>query len=270
MADPSQVPFSHNNDGLFRPRPSNDMHVEKPRPILDKVSWWYNWVKRQLESMEIIQQKDTLEKERAKHNRDETLRHLSVNARQREFLEIGRLLTECKEQQYFRALNYPSFWEYVKSGLEGKIKPPDASRDMWHCRLSKDRNGRPPEVLRKIGKAKMDLLLTLARAGQVSPELWKMAEDYSFEKLRRELSRYRSLGRPVPITGEEGSRHREIQVKITGMGESLGKYAQIEYWDYPQKKYKYDVVWKNFEQALGVTHVFEVSWGTTTRVTYRN
>jgi hypothetical protein len=210
--------------------------------------------------MDISPQMDAPEKERAERNHQEILQLLQVKQREREFLEIGRLLDECEERQYFRAFGCRSLKEYVESVL--KTDYPAATRDKRIYGLSKRPGGPSRNTLRKIGKGKMCLLLRRAEKDQVTPELWKMAEsdDYTFDKLRRGLKRYRPPGRPVSMKIGEGSRHKDIQEKIKEIGESLGKYATTEYPSYPSKEFKYDVVWKAFEPAVGVTHVFEVCW----------
>lgn len=209
--------------------------------------------------METIPQTDA-DVERAKRNYEDTVRHLQEP--ERDFLEIGRLLAECKEYQFFKALGYGSFKGYVQAAFkkEDELEHSTAWRFMRHYQLSREPDSPPPSVLRRIGKAKMDLLLRRAEAGQVSPDLWKMAETDTWEKLRAYLRRYKPLGRPTPTTGNEICKrtHREIQENIEKIGESLGKYAQLEYSSYPSKDYRYDVVWKTFEHAVGATHVFEV------------
>lgn len=201
----------------------------------------------------------TSEKERAERNRDDTLRLLQVKARKREFVEIGRLLSECEEQQHFRTLDYRSFKEYVESCL--KTDYPAATRDKRTYELMRSSGDISPDTVRNIGKGKMRLLLRLAERDRVTPELWKRAEVLTFEELRRLLKRYRPQAGLVAMTGEEHSRHKDVQEKIREIGENLGKYAQTEYPSYPSKQYLFDVVWKTFEQAVGVTHVFEVCWG---------
>jgi len=98
----------------------------------------------------------------------------------------------------------------------------------------------------------------MAEAGQMSPELWKWAVDATWEEFRRDKNRYKPFIRQASVPGVGGSRHREIQERIREIGESLGRYAQMEYPSYPSREYRYDVVWKAFEQAVGATHVFEV------------
>jgi hypothetical protein len=205
--------------------------------------------------MEKVQQTDT-DVERAKRNYEDTLRHLQEP--ERDFLEIGRLLIECKENRYFEVLRYRGFVEYVKRGLEGKMEYSTATRCMRHCRFSGTRLSPGVHILRKVGKAKMDLLLPIAEAGQMNSELWKWAEDATWEQFRRDKNRYKPFMRPTSMGGGEGSKHREIQQKLKEVGESLGRYAQIEYPSYPSKEYRYDVVWKTYERVLGATHVFEV------------
>jgi len=211
--------------------------------------------------MEIVSQMDAVEKERARRNHEDILRLLRIKERERDFLEVGRLLDECKEYQYFHAFGYRSFKEYVESGL--RTDYPARTRDRRIYLLTKKPRGPSPDTLRTIGKGKMMLLLRRAERDQVTQELWNQAQgkDVTFDALRRILKRYRPLGRPVPVTDGEGSRHKDIQEKIKEIGENLGKYAQTEYPSGRSKRYLFDVVWKTFEQALGVTHVFEVCWG---------
>jgi hypothetical protein len=199
--------------------------------------------------------------ERAQRNREDTLRLLRVKQRERDFLEIGRLLDECHEYQYFRAFGCKSFKEYVESTL--KTDYPAATRDRRIYQLTKRLGGPSADSIRKIGKGKMRLLLRTAERDQVTPELWEQAQmkSITYAELGMILKRYRPLGRPIPITTGTASRHKDIQERIKEIGEEIGRYAQTEYPSDPAKQYLFDVVWKKFEQAQGVTHVFEVCWG---------
>jgi hypothetical protein len=197
-----------------------------------------------------------IDAQKAKRNYEDTLRHLQEP--ERDFLEIGRLLIECKDSRYFEVLGYSGFVEYVRKGLKGKIEYSTATRCMHHHRFSTGPLSPGVHILRRIGKAKMDLLLPIAEDGRMSSELWKWAEDATWEQFRRDKNRYKSFVRPTSRAGEEGSRHRKIQQKVREIGESLGRYAQTEYPSYPSKEYRYDVVWKTHELVLGATHVFEV------------
>lgn len=205
--------------------------------------------------MEKVQHMDA-DVERAKRNYEDTLRHLQEP--ERDFLEIGRLLIDCKENRYFEVLKYRGFVEYVQLAFKGKMEYSTATRLMRHHRFSRSPLSPGVHILRKIGKAKMDLLLTMAEAGQMSSELWKWAEDATWEQFRRDKNRYKLFMRSTSMAGGEGSKHREIQEKLKEIGESLGRYAQIEYPSYPSKEYRYDVVWKTYERVLGATHVFEI------------
>ena len=57
------------------------------------------------------------------------------------------------------------------------------------------------------------------------------------------------------MSDKEPSVHTEIKRRIKELGEILGKHAVQEY---PSKLYNCDVVWKDSNQALGATHVFEI------------
>jgi predicted CopG family antitoxin len=212
--------------------------------------------------MNTIPDTDTLV-EQARRNHEDIIKLLESDKRETEFLEIGRLLTECKNQQYFKALNYPTFKKYVQN----ELKPRDvsysyATRYIGVYELL-DMPGGPPNrsTLQDIGMTKAFLLLPKAKRGEVTQLQWKMAIKASFGDLLREFQRDERLAVPILARARESPEHRDIQKKIQEIGKSLGKYAQIEYkeyLDYPSKEYKYDVVWKAFERALGITHVFEV------------
>jgi hypothetical protein len=200
--------------------------------------------------------------EQAGRNHDEILKLLESNKRESLLLEFGRLLAECNERQYFKTFGRGSLKQYIQSDFAGKMEYSWATRCMHHYLLTKPPIGQSPDVLLRIGKSKMDLLLRRARGGHVDPELWKMAEDKNLTsaELRAYLKRYKPLTKSMLIAGDERSKHGETQDKIVEIGERLGKYAQREHPSYPSKDFRYDVVWKTFEQALGLTHVFEVCW----------
>jgi hypothetical protein len=212
--------------------------------------------------MDTIQHTDTL-LEQARRNHDKILKLLESNKRESLFLEFGRLLTECNERQYFKTFGRRSLKQYIQSDFAGKMEYSWATRCMYHYQLLDIPGSPPPSTLQNIGKAKMDLLITRAKRGQVTPELWKMAEDknVTWEALRKYLKRYKPLTKSTPMACDERSKHSETQDKIVEIGERLGKYAQREYPSYPSKDFRYDVAWKTFEQATGLTHVFEVCWG---------
>jgi hypothetical protein len=211
--------------------------------------------------MQAIPQTETL-LEQAQRNHDEILNLIDSDKRESLFLEIGRLLSQCDERQYFKAFGRGSLKQHIQSDFADKMEYSWATRCIHHYLLTKSPNGQSPDVLLRIGKAKMDLLLRRAEAGQVNPELWKMAEDknVTWEVLRAYLKRYKPLGTSTPIPADRGSKHSQMQDKIVEIGERLGKYAQREYPSYPSKDFRYDVAWKTFEHAIGLTHVFEVCW----------
>ena len=70
--------------------------------------------------MEMVPQMNTVGDEKARSNWQQTLGLLKLKGRERDFLEIGRLLTECKERSYWGALGYASFKDYVQSALASK------------------------------------------------------------------------------------------------------------------------------------------------------
>jgi len=206
--------------------------------------------------MDMVSQTGTLERERAHRNHEETLRLLRVKVRARDFLEIGRLLDECKRYEYFKALSYGSFKEYVVSALNR-----DYANTTCDLRLyllaNRQKPGDPsPELLRKIGRGKAALLLPMAEDHLVSPDEWQKAVKYTWEELRTYVNRYKRHG--GPITSEGGVFHKDVQEKVRRIGEMLGRYAHTEYSSGPSKESRYDVVWKTCEHALGATHVFEV------------
>jgi hypothetical protein len=210
--------------------------------------------------MGAVSQTSALNRGDAERNRDDTIRLLQVKQRERDFLEIGRLLYECYERKYFAALGYRSFKEYVKVAL--KTDYPAATRDRRIYKLTTDPSAPSVDTIRKIGKGKMRLLLRRAERGQVTPELWSQAQmkSVTFAELRMILKRYKSLGTATTAAAGAASRHKDIQEKIKEIGEELGKYAHLEYPSDPTRQYVFDVVWKAFEQASGATHVFEVCW----------
>jgi hypothetical protein len=211
--------------------------------------------------MERVPQSDAVV-ERARRNHEEIIRLLESEKRESEFLEIGRLLKQCKEQQHFRALNYPSFRQYVEKELRSSnVSYAHATRYIGVYELMDRPDGPPRRTLQDVGMAKAFLLLPKAKRGEVTLADWEAAAGLTFGDLLRARQRDERLGKPSLVRGRESPRHRGIQKKIQEIGASLGKYAQIEYrvsLGSPSKEWKYDVVWKTYERALGVTHVFEV------------
>lgn len=208
-------------------------------------------------------QMDTIEKDIARRNHEELIRLLLSEKRESEFLEIGRLLAECKKQQYFRALKYASFKQYVENELKSRnVSYNYATRYMGVYELLNMPGGPPSRsTLQDIGMTKAFLLLPRAKRGEVTQAQWNAATRLTYGDLLRELQREERLGKPTLVRGRESPQHRDIQKNIQQIGTSLGKYAQIEYpvsLGSPSKEWKYDVVWKPYERALGVTHVFEV------------
>jgi hypothetical protein len=213
--------------------------------------------------MEIVPQMDILEKERTQRNHEEIIRLLESENRADAFLEIGRLLNDCKNQKHFRAMGYLSFKEYVQSELKSRNLSYDyATRYIGVYALLNMRNGPPRSTLQDIGFGRAYLLLPRAKKGEVSPAQWKEAKTLSFGELWKDLQRDARFGGITSVRGRESPEHRDIQNRIQQIGTSLGRYTQKEYpvhLDSPSKGLlKYDVVWKTHERVLGVTHVFEV------------
>jgi len=203
--------------------------------------------------MEMVPQMDTAENEKALLNRQETLRLLKLKGRERDFLEIGRLLTECKERSYWGALGYADFKDYVQSALATKgMSYSYATRFMKVYRFSNSSEGHSRD-LANICFSKLYILVEQERKGEVTPALWDRARTLTFKQLISKLG-YKG-GEPAPMSDKEASVHTGIKRRIKELGEILGKYA-IE--EYPSELYNYDVVWKDSEQALGATHVFEI------------
>jgi hypothetical protein len=207
---------------------------------------------------------NAIEKDMAQRNHQELIRLLESEKRESEFLEIDRLLTECKEEQNFRALNYPSFRQYVENELRSRnVSYAYATRYMGVYGLLGMPGGPPTRnTLQQIGMTKAFLLLPRAKRGEITQARWKDAMKLTYADLLRDLQREERLGGPTRVRNRQSPQHRDIQKKIQQIGKSLGKYAQIEYpvhLDSPSKELlKYDVVWKTYEKALGATHVFEV------------
>lgn len=200
--------------------------------------------------MEIVPQIDIREKARLNH--EETIRLFAEI--QRDFLQIGKLLTQCYEERYWRVLGYRSFREYAEYSLPINNSYSWATRLMNAYRLSATPLAPPNDSLIKIGIAKLSLLLPKARRAELNEALWNKAETLSYGELKRELG-YKVAGKPTLMKDEQTYTHVEIQKKIKEIGRILGKYAKEEY---RKGFYIYDVVWKSTQQVWGATHVFEV------------
>lgn len=200
--------------------------------------------------MEIVPQIDTHEK--ARLNREETIRLFGEI--QRNFLQIGKLLTQCYEERYWQVLGYRSFREYAEYNLPIKNSYSWSTRLINVYRLSITSLAPPNDSLIRIGIGKLCLLLPKTRRGKLNEALWSKAEILSYKELKRELG-YKVAGEPAVMKDEQAYTHVEIQKKIKEIGRILGKYAKEEY---RKGFYIYDIVWKSTQQVRGVTHVFEV------------
>ncbi len=200
--------------------------------------------------MQIVPQADI--REQARRNREETIR--LVAEVMHDFLQIGRLLTECSEGRYWRVLGYGNFMEYVQYSLPFNNSYSWATRLMNIYRLSTTPIAPPKDRLIKIGISKLCLLVTKGRRGELNEALWNKAETLSYRELAAELG-YKGVGKPTVVRDEQTYTHEEIQRKIKEIGKILGRYAKGEY---RKGFYIYDVVWKSSQRVQGVSHVFEV------------
>jgi len=200
--------------------------------------------------METVRQIDTCEE--ARLNWEKTRQFLNnIEKRKHHFLEIGELLTECRDRGYWKVNNFGSFKQYVEDGLgDRKIDYSLATRFIKVHEFSRSPKA-PPVNLAKINWSKLYLLVENHK--KVTPDLWSRAHALTHKQVLGELGL--EGGEPGRISDEESSRHTKIKRRIKELGEILGKYAKQEY---PLGLRGADVVWKTSEQALGATHVFEV------------
>ena len=200
-------------------------------------------------------QMDKANQEKALYNKQETLEFLKLKGRERDFLKIGELLTECEDKRYWDALGYTNFKDYVQTEFGNKgMSYSYATRFIKVYKYFNSLEGQSKDFT-NMNLSTLIRLVEKERKGEVKPALWSKARTLTWKQLLGALGH--KGGESMPLTEDEASMHTKIKEEIEKLGRMLGKYAEAEY-DYPSKEYTCDIVWKESKQAPRATHVFEI------------